>query len=425
MKKVMNPAPPLAVATNRNPLTVMLSINIVGRGTLTQTQDSTRNLWQPNRDPAAGGMDPLVLEPELEVFNQDTKAKVAVQASYAWYIGSETETAVDANETGRVDAIGGDGADLYYRESSDGHSTGTPTGRLVVRKNVDYRSSRKIILKAVFTATGRGEYTRYAEVTLSSANRPDDFYTVKLQCPNTVKFNPFKGESSLRTFRAVAERGKDNVSASCKYFWTLDGTAIPTDGSVPCYQAANQPSGKGQGTDTIVLDMDCVDGMKLGVAISESLSAAAPMDHVTDCCALTWDIPELEVVTYTKGGRYVKETDTVKTFGSILKADGVDVPDSVRDEYVLLSWWLRPSDTGVKTRLGFGNEQVIDASLLKKTGGVRVDVGADLLILGPLEVLTDDNGDPLTDDSGSDTASDYSGLVVGRCWDETVYQSLT
>ncbi len=409
MKRLINPAPPLAVKTDNPPLTVLLTIEVAGEGTLTQSQDSTRGLWKPDRT-----LHPLVLSPKFEAANPVTASKPEIQASHAWYVGEVSDAWDSATGTGHVQALGGAGGAEYYLETDDGTAAGNPTGRLVVRKNVDYRSARKVILVSTFTDTARGDiYTERAEFLLSSENRPDDFFSVRLQCPNTVRYNPLGSGSSLRTVRAVARLGQSDVSSQVKFFWMLDGTLI--DGSMPCYDTGNQPSGKGQGTNTIVIDMDCIDDATLSVAIGDSLSAATPVGYAVDACSLMWDWPRLELVPYSMGARHVKETDASKTFGSIVRADGVDVTAAKRAEYLRQQWWTRPTSIGsVKTYHGWGEEAVIEGATLRQQGAVNTDVNADLCLLSPLGILTDDNDVPLTDDSGSSTASAYGGYAVGR-----------
>lgn len=403
------------MTTRKSPLTSILTIEVVGDGTLTQSQDTARNLWQPNRDPSAGGVSPLILKPNLQVTDAWSGQPKTVTPTYTWYIDEETSSWDSTNEKGRVSVLGGQGDDLYYLETNNGTSSGTPTGRLVVRKNVDYLIPKKVILKATYIDAQSGEtYNDHAEVVLSSQNRPEDFYSVKLQCPSTIQFNPLEPGSSLMTVRAVAALGRADVSSLVKFFWYLNGTIIPTDNTLPLYQTGNQLSGKGQGTDTIVIDLDTVDMGTLSVAVGDSLTAVSPLDYANDCCTLAWDLPSLELIPLSKGAKHVKEEDTQKGFGSVIHADGVDLDATKRAEYIRQQWWTKASNTTTKTMGEWGEETVIPASQLKRSGNVNVDVNADMYLLGPMEVLTDDYGDPLTDDSGSTTASAFGGLTVGR-----------
>lgn len=399
--------------TRKSPLTRSFSIEVVGDGTLTQSQDTARNLWQPNRDPSAGGVSPLILKPNLHAADAWSGQAKTVTPTYAWYIDEETSSWDSTNEKGRVSVLGGQGDDLYYLETNNGTSSGTPTGRLVVRKNVDYLIPKKVILKATYIYAGE-TYTEHAEVVLSSQNRPEDFYSVRLQCPSTIQFNPLGAGNALKTVKAVATLGRADVSTLVKFFWYLNGTIIPTDNTLPLYQTGNQPSGKGQGTDTIVIDLDTVDMGTLSVAIGDSLTAVSPLDYANDCCTLAWDLPKLELLPIPKGAKLVKEEDTQKGFSSVIHADGVDLDATKRAEYIRQQWWTKASDTATKTMGEWGEETVIPASQLKRSGNVNVDVNADMYLLGPMEVLTDDNGDPLIDDSGSATASAFGGLTVGR-----------
>ena len=160
--------------------------------------------------------------------------------------------------------------------------------------------------------------------------------------------------------------------------------------------------------------MDAVDLGTLGVAVGDSLSAVAPLDYACDFCTLAWDIPMFELLPMSKGSKIIKETDKQRGFSSALHVDGVDADPERRAEYLRQQWWTKPSNSNTKVMGEWGEETVISGSNLVKTGNVNVDVNADLYLLGPMEVLTDDQGDPLIDDSGSGTASDFGGLTVGR-----------
>jgi len=424
MKKIINPAPPAAVVKTKSPLNVMLSIGIVDDGTLTQSMDSTRNIWQPDRDPvsAGAGAKPLILVPQLSVGDASTGQVKTVNAVFTWYIDNVSAAWDSSKEEGKVQEYGGaDTSKKYYYETRDGSSDSSKaTGRFVVRKNVHHEHSKKVILVASFTDENASQtYEERAEMVLSSENRPDDFYDVKIQCPNMMRYYPLTnetdmaGNTSLATFTAVARKGRQNVSSAVKFFWFLNDAAI--DASTLCYQAAAQPAGKGIGKDTIVLNMDFVDDAKLTVKIGESLNAATPLDYTSDNVALMWEFPRLELLPHTKGSKRIMDSDKKKGFGSILHSAGENVDAARRAEYIRQQWWTRASDVTAKTMRGWGEEIDIDASELRKPGNVDVDVNADPYLLGPYEVLTDDEGNDLEDDSGSSTATDFGRRVVGRC----------
>lgn len=402
MKKIQNPAPPLQVAAKRNPLTVSLTIGIVGGGTLTQTQDNVRNIWNPDRELAGGA---LILYPIIEVSDPDSGTSYAPTATIDWYVDTQQAAWDATNEKGHVQST--TASDLYYLETTGSGSSATTTGRLVVRKNVSSTQPKRIICVVSFTDSARQEtYVQEEQVALSCENRPDDFYTVSLLTPSAVYFRPMTDETSLRTIKAEARLGTE-ISTGCKFFWYLDDTLIPADGSMPVYQAANQPTGKGQGKDTIVLDMDFIDDATLTVRIGADSTATIPLAYTEQSCSLMWAWPRMELWPYCKGDKMVRDDETTKDYGSILRCDGTDADPAKRKEYLRQQWYTKAMTATSKTYRDWGEETTIAASVLRTAGAVNVDVSADLFLLGPYEIVTDASDNPVTVDGTSE-------LVWGR-----------
>ena len=103
-------------------------------------------------------------------------------------------------------------ADYYLQTNSidqeNNIDTGALTGRLVVRKNVDYHTPVVIICVVSYTDNLRQQtYSAEGRVLLTSENKPEEFYRVDIETPATVKFRPLKDASPLRTFKAFAQHG--------------------------------------------------------------------------------------------------------------------------------------------------------------------------------------------------------------------------
>lgn len=195
MKKILNNAPSMNVSTQRSPLTVKLSVTAAA-GRLTQAQDVMKAMWIPDRQ-----LNALILAPLFTAYDPDLKTSASITPVITWYRrvynnGTYTDTQITSTVTS---------AD-YYKETSGG----ADTGRLVVRKNVDYSAPEFIVCKAQYTDNvSSGTYTIEEEVKLTSENQPDEFYRVKIQDNSTVLYRPLKDEGSLHQLKAKVSFGDE------------------------------------------------------------------------------------------------------------------------------------------------------------------------------------------------------------------------
>lgn len=517
MKKIQNTAAPVVITTQRTPLTVKLSIN-ADAGTLTQAQDEAQALWNPDRTIT----NMLILNPTFSMYDPDLGTTTILQpgtqdATFSWY-REEVSLATQITSTKTTD--------LYYLETRTGNVL---TGRLVVRKNVNYTNPEKIICRVEYTDNIR-DYTYYAEesVLLTSENKPEEFYSVKVQDTSRIVYSPLTDDTSIKAITALASKGDtplkwsnvvgksigavdlgtltwtysssifsaslpspakttgkavavgyeqmqnlamdDTISTSTgairvkdasysnvadfktavsgnilfyelatktvdmefeeamslitTFFWYCDNVLIPTDGTFPAYIS-------GQGTETLTLDLDFLDGetllVRLGMPEFEDIGGGqrtvelptAPNVPAADMALLKWDWGEVTALPMAKGTSTVRQKSSDKPFFAVVKRDNVDVASAKVDEYIRLNWKSHATDQSYSTKVdhGWGTETVVPASTLRTTGGANVEVTPELWTLGVMDRLTDDspNGTGyVTDDSGSQTAGDYGGYVVGR-----------
>ncbi len=393
MKKIINTAPPVVMTTMRTPLTVMLSVRQADNKPLTQAQDTQQNLWDPDRSRY-----PLILEPDVNILDVDAGQTVESGYDMKWYRreGSGQETLITSYTT----------TDDYYLETSGG----SVTGRLVVRKNVDYLTPADIILRVEYTDNLRGEtYRAEQRIPLTSENKPEEFYTVAIAAPTPVHYNPIVDNASIRTLRAVARRGATDVSDAVGFFW------YDADGGDVLLNAQDHPYYvSGQGTAELVVDAELCDRKKIKVRIATAATKAAPDLPCTDMREIVWKWPDMEALPYSMNGSAVGAAEDAKVFGAVIQADGRDVPDEKCREYCRLQWASHPMNGTEKTDRGWGKEVTIPATELRRNDTVNTEVYPELYLLGAIEILTDDEGVVISDDSGSSTALDYGGKVVGR-----------
>lgn len=464
MKRIINTSIPLVVTTLRKPLTISLTIANSGAdgGPLTQAQDTQKNpqVWIPNRQQY-----PLFLAPNFVAKNTENGETITNGYTIQWYVEQgSTSTLVTSTNPG----------DDYYKECKGANNTGDETGRLVVRKNVDYRSP--VTIKCVVSYTDNVENRLYhAEdsVSLTTTNLPDEIYTVAIQAPYVINYDPIYAKKSTTLangafqygskfrFSAKTQLGKNDATAGVYYFWYIGGTLITTGaGSTAIqYKAADQLPGKGLGTDTIILDADYGDSFTVTVKVGTFEEVANPTGNpktkgyyeesggvysktndttvnalktyytapsepnqaAEDSRDLVWSWPDIDSMPVSLGGNAVRSNAGNKEFTAVVQADGVDVDDAITKEYVRLNWKRHAMNGNTVVDMGWGKDVSVKNSDLNKTGGENVEVYADVYLLSANGRLVDDSSGIapdfngyITDDSGSATQSDCNGFVVGR-----------
>lgn len=450
MKTLINHGRPVVMTTNREPLDLQLSISQRSGDPLTQTQDVTAGTWTPDRQVA-----PLVLDPQVTVYDPESKQFVTISTGYInWYVG-EIKDWDSTTETGLVGVS--DSSANYSLE----YSGGSKTGSLIVRKNIHYQDPVALICVVSFTDAARAEaYRTEQSVLLTSENRPDEYDSVVIEAESLVRYRPFEEDAPSRTLTAVASRGSTVMefpyTNGIKYFWYFQRagawTLIPTDGTYAPYVS-------GQGTASLVVDCDYIEHETIMVRIAShgtytavsnpsgnpktkgyfeqvatgvysptndtavatgktyyslSQTANAPDCDTRAVVDIVREVPSIESLPYCTGGSAVRQGDTPRTFRSVIYADNKDMDDALRAEYIRLNWKSKPTNSNTVTDRGWGDECVIPSGSLITSGLVNVEVYNEIGVLSALELITDENGVLLTDDSGSATASDNSGYVVGR-----------
>ena len=452
MKKLVNQARPVVMTTNREPLDIQLSISQRSGDPLTQAQDYTNAQWSPNRNDF-----PLTLDVQFKAYDPEKHAFITVGTEYYnWYIAGMnggSDTLINTNDSSQD----------YYLE----YVGGNKTGNLVVRKNVNYNDPVTLKCVILFTESSRSETYRVEDtVKLTSENRPEEFYHVTINETSVVEYRPLAGDTASKTLPAVSYKGNTEVvfpyTNGIKYFWYYmtagSWTLIPTNGTYAPYVS-------GQNTNELTLNCDYIETETIKVMISKngtytavanptgnpktkgyfeyygtstgdaykatedtsvatgktyyslSNSAASP-----DCddfyqVIVSRSLPRIEALPYCKGGSAVNAGDKDREFNAVVSADGVDMTAAQRDEYIRLNWKSKPTNSNTVTDRGWGDAVQIPSSQLMVAGAVNVEVYPEVGILSPYELLTDDspNGSGLvTDDSGSSSASQNGGYVVGR-----------
>ena len=364
MKKIINTAPPVVVSTVRTPIEGSLTISSNG-GALTQVYDAVQNAYEP----VDRQITPLILSPIISIVDPDTQQQVPLSSLsnvvINWYIGN-SNTPI----TSRVQS------DDYHLQTKDDTDTGVVTGNLVVRRNIGPSDSfaKEIMCELSFTENSRGESYKFnASVLLTTEEKVQDMLFLQLDNPSKVTFNPIFDDSSQRTFKAKVYNGGTLVSNSnFKFFWYVNGVLANTKA---CYVS-------GQNTDTLVLDAEYADNVLVKVCIATDKTANNPNHPASAECTLVWKWPRMKVIPYSLNGESIKLASQSKSFGTIIQAYGHDIPEAKRNRYCKVKWYTQPTNVSTHTNQGWGFTKSVSGSDLFRTGGIKVNVGAELYSVG-------------------------------------------
>jgi hypothetical protein len=147
--------------------------------------------------------------------------------------------------------------------------------------------------------------------------------------------------------------------------------------TLPCYKEATQPTGKGQGTDTIVLNAMYADQVNVMVKAKETQSSSTY--YISKAYAtLMWSSVPVEVVAATKNGVGIGSTDRLMTLTNIINLKGTNprtLNDAEKLANFIISWKYRLAindSTGINPQnppdtilLGTGQEMTVDSNILR------------------------------------------------------------
>lgn len=363
--KIENKAPMTVISSSNSPLTVSLTLKVES-GTLTQAQDVTKNLWIPDRR-----IEVLTLLPVFSAYDPDSKQNVSILPTYTWYVNGM-----------QVPLTNTSSSDYYIVRQS-----GEPD-MLVIRKNTSYVSPDFVKCVATYAdCLHINTMSREAEVTLTTENKPEAVYTVDISATQPIVFRPFSDATPQRAFEAIAQYGNERLHNEVKYFWYADDVLI--DESFLGYVS-------GQGTESIVLDLDFFNdvtlSVKLGVTIYTNDTAQVPTSPNINATAqrlIVWDYENPVLIPIGKGGSAVRSSSGEKQFESVLQVNGKDVSADRVTKYARVFWFTHDTNAAHDdiSEKGWGPSLTLTKAEMYRNSSVNVEVGADLYVLGKFKAV--------------------------------------
>lgn len=394
MGKKLTISQPMMLNVILAPMTEMF--NIEASDTTEQWYYVNTNTFSPYRP-----TDPLVLTPVLKVQDPDSK-QVYEPSQYlaTWW----THNPSNNTYTQITNTTDGDNVDYVVMNN----------GALKVKKNVAPNSPVTLMCEYQYTDPRDGSASDKLRKTVqlvTNRNSSTDIPTIEILAPHMTNYRPITDASSLKTFKARVILGGSDITSTSTIRWyayTEDDTTehlIDEESNgiqtFLAYSASNQPSGKGQGTDTIVLDAAYAEKLYVVARVidtSVSPNVAYPSKSVK---RLEWDYVKVDIDAMSDEGSGVR-TDTIsKTFKATGNIKGKALSDDDIRTNLLLDWKFRkssktksgttPTDTVIS--LGVGPEVTIGGNTLRQypSSLVYADVymrGAKKTIMQDGKVLT-------------------------------------
>lgn len=217
--------------------------------------------------------------------------------------------------------------------------------------------------------------------------------------------------------KTVNESFAEAMRKMTGFFWYLDGELIT--GSTYGYVS-------GQGTESLVLDADYIDGATISVRLGipsfaggSGPSSVVTMPTAPNCNAkaqsgLVWMWDNVSVLPLAIGGNHITQFSTDKHFDSVAKVNAKDLSAAKRTAYLKTRWFTHPSNVtqATKTYYGYGNTVTIPASGLRRTGTINVEVGTDIYLLGHKYPVTDPETHQVSITRNEVLIENPAGLVV-------------
>jgi len=404
---------PVVVDTQYGALSTNFYVVPVSDQLLDQWYDEQKGEYKPDRTTS-----PLVLQAILNISDPDgvLPSQTSTFASILWEEiveykdNSGTTNVVNNGDVTEIEdtVIVGETAVRVYTVQAD--------GKLVCRRNVEPTKSYRLKCTVTYNDTRSGKTLKFeGSVLLTTSKTAEENYILQLDTPRTQTFRPLMGDGTITnlTFGGTLIFGGTEV-ATAKYFWYWTDSDHPDgvlfgDANTPCAAYVS-----GQGTKLLTLNPDATEGLTVMLRVSATATAATPDLPIREYFSLMIIYDEVNGRTTSPNGNSLRTEHKEMSFNEILWVKGVDMDANVRAEYIRLIWTYHKNTTSSLTIAGYGDSCVIQRANLVTPSGQTVIVNPQIQILGPMDLLYDDNDELITDDSGSSTASTFSGYVVGR-----------
>lgn len=364
------------------------------------TSGNRKDTYKPDRY-----TNPLTLRPKVNVTDPDEqKTYTPTLTSVLWYVNKQSQ-----GTTTTVTTLP-DGTRWYQVTNTteqNGYYTVKANGDLIVKKNIpentDTVNNAETVLCMITYADPRTAASVQTSSTAILSTNLDSsaVYDVNILAAKVISYDPLDSSynpnnpNSLKTITAKAYHGKTDVTSSVYFEWygldsghTTETKIDDTTNPFMCYQVATQPSGKGQGKSSIVLDAMYADSLTIILRIRESSSS--PLLPCRDTVSLMWKVPDIDCQPYSEEGAMSRETIKQMTFKPILNAQGLGTlsDSTVKDNF--LFEWKRRNSAGSYSTVQWGPDVTLKKDQLTTTNKTSTLVEANVYLKGKLVPVVQD-----------------------------------
>ena len=381
---------PLNIITSWTPLSAKVELEVTG-GSTEQYYYANAAAFQPSRS-----VTPCTIHPRLYIIDVDGAIPSGYQNSTVvrWYEQNNAGAWVEMpNRRGSLDF---DPSADYIIEQN---------GELVFKRNVSHLAPLQLKVEVDFTDSRTAVTTTFFKTVLfNTILKEDTRLRLEIDQPSVVRFNPFRHTSQL-TLNAKAYLGKQLLTSGTdvKFFWYKlqpNGTEVLIDQDEGAIEYVS-----GQNSSALVIDRmkTVATTIRLRAGLYENGTApSAPDDAVYAEVALVYSVPKLVALVHSPSGDRIRATHDSKTF-TVKVSDALGtLTDAQVAEHCLVRWHLKTTAVGsASSYYGDGVSITIPAKNLRTTGGLRMSVRPEVLLLGPYQLIANASGAVIVNSDGA------------------------
>lgn len=345
--------------------------------------------YSPNRNRT-----PLVLTPSIQVFDQENNnvynPSLYVSGWYIYDASNSTDYSSDPLWPGLH------WVKITNVSDTQGAEYVVSGNNLIVKKNVPPTDASyggvnlTCVIRYIDPRDTSVTYQRSESVHLATSKDASlDSITISTDAPSSTLFNPLFDESVKTIVATALDQNGTDISANVIFQWyakVAGSVAEVLLNTLPCYYETDQPSGGGQGTRTVSIDLMYQE--RIDIICKAKLVADGPFIPSMEQRSFVWKYPSLEVVTACDCGGGVDAVNRPMTFRNIVNSKLGVVSEADVMKHFQFAWKSRTSTASSFASLGVGPTVTVQSRALRNTTSYSTNVQSDVYFCGPLEEVT-------------------------------------
>ncbi|MCD7935527.1 MAG: hypothetical protein LUG98_01560 [Tannerellaceae bacterium] len=366
------------------PLQASISIVPVGSVSARQTYSFDFLEYTPDYE-----LTPLVLQPHCVVFDRDGVIPGNINASLTnmkWMEGEDKPGAI-------IDA-----SNLNY-EITD---SGTDKGRIKIKRNIPVLTPLTLFFYAEYVDPRNGQILVFQDShQVVCVNESPAIPGMKLDVPTAVFYDPFN-DTPKQTIKATLMIEDDVMTdTSRRRFWWFK----QLENTIRLFDPELDPELVSVNDDTIVIDREFM-GEGVGIICKgeyanteETLPNSASASALVETCTICRRVPDFDFDYSGVPGQIAPGQSII--YPKLIVTTNKKVIKNPLS--VLRATWFTKKETAGATwqQVAHGEKPSISTTAITDSTGKSMDLGLEVEDRGPLCILTDKDGNELTDQDGN------------------------